>query len=314
MAGGRAESAVELIDSAPYVPHALHRGDRAWIETNCYADLWIELLHAKGLEPIAMLAFTLRVDFEGDHWTFFKPEFSALRALYGIEVEELIVWKGLRAAAEEQLARGRIVLAEADAFYLPDTAATDYRRQHTKTTIGITQMEDGRCDYFHNAGFHTLSGDDFDAVFASRELALYCEFAKFDMVRQRSEAELRAVSRRTLRDTMTRVPARNPMREFAARLATDGVTQQGLDYWHAYAFVSLRQCGAAFELAAEYLRWLDPALTAAADACDQISSGAKTLILKGARAANRGRPLDAHEALSGMAENWDTAMELLASA
>ena len=314
MADGRAGTAVELIESIPYLPHALHRGDRAWIETNCYADLWIEILHAKGLDPLAMLAFTLCADFEGDHWTFFKPEFATLRALYGIEVEELIVWKGLHAAAQEQLARGRIVLAEADAFHLPDTAATDYRLRHTKTTIGISNMEGRRCDYFHNGGSFTLCDEDFDAVFAPRELAMYCEFAKFDRMRQLSTAELRDASYLTLRGAMTRVPARNPMHEFAARMAADEVTQQGLEYWNAYAFVSLRQCGAAFELGGEYLRWLGPALAPAAAACDRISAGAKALILKGARAANRGRTLDAGDVLSVMTESWDAAMELLAVA
>ena len=300
-----------LIDLPRYTPHALHSGDRAWTETNCYTDLWIELLHARGLDPLAMLAYTLRVDFEGDQWTFFKPEFATLRSLYGIDVEELIVWRGLRSATEEQVSRGRIVLAETDAFHLPDTAATDYRRQHTKTSIGITHFEDGRCEYFHNAGFHSLTGEDFDGVFAPRELALYCEFAKVDGMIRRTDDDLRAISRVTLRDTMTRVPTRNPVREFALRIVADEVTQQGLNYWNSYAFVSLRQCGAAFELGRDYLRWLDPAHAPASDACERISSGAKTLILKGARAANRGRALDADDALAVMAESWDAAMELL---
>jgi hypothetical protein len=46
-------------------------------------DVWIELLHAMDLEPHAMLAFTLAVDFEGDQWTFFKPTPGDLWALYG---------------------------------------------------------------------------------------------------------------------------------------------------------------------------------------------------------------------------------------
>ena len=45
----------------------------AWPEKNCYADLWIGFLHTLGLEPLAMLPFTVAVDFEGDQWTFFKP-------------------------------------------------------------------------------------------------------------------------------------------------------------------------------------------------------------------------------------------------
>ena len=66
-----------------FAAHPLHDADREWPETNCYVDLWIELLHARGLEPEAMLGFTLRQDFEGDQFTFFKPPLADLEALYG---------------------------------------------------------------------------------------------------------------------------------------------------------------------------------------------------------------------------------------
>ena len=39
-------------------PHPLHGLERNWPETNCYVDLWIEVLHADGREPTAALAFT----------------------------------------------------------------------------------------------------------------------------------------------------------------------------------------------------------------------------------------------------------------
>ncbi|MBE7204408.1 MAG: DUF1839 family protein, partial [Parafilimonas terrae] len=70
----------------PYVPHALHDAGRDWPETNCYVDLWIELLHGRGLVPEAMLGFTLRQDFEGDQFTFFKPPTGDIERLYGLEV------------------------------------------------------------------------------------------------------------------------------------------------------------------------------------------------------------------------------------
>ena len=56
----------------PPPAHSLHRSDRCWTETNCYVDVWIEVLHALGLDPTAAGAFTLSTDFEGDQWTFFK--------------------------------------------------------------------------------------------------------------------------------------------------------------------------------------------------------------------------------------------------
>ena len=48
-------------------------------------DVWIEVLHALGLDPVAASAFTLSCDFEGDQWTFFKYPPEDLRALFGIE-------------------------------------------------------------------------------------------------------------------------------------------------------------------------------------------------------------------------------------
>jgi len=35
------------------------------------------------------------IDFEGDQWTFFKPPHEDLKALYGIDVQELYVWRPL---------------------------------------------------------------------------------------------------------------------------------------------------------------------------------------------------------------------------
>src|SRR6185312_4334966 len=60
------------LNAATYSPHDLHRTERIWLETNCYVDLWIELLHTLKLDPVASMAFTLAMDFEGDQWTFFK--------------------------------------------------------------------------------------------------------------------------------------------------------------------------------------------------------------------------------------------------
>ncbi|MEO7091799.1 MAG: DUF1839 family protein, partial [Polyangiales bacterium] len=59
-------------DPSKYVNHAVHREERAWSESNCYADLWLELLHGMQLDPVAALPFTLALDFEGDQWGFFK--------------------------------------------------------------------------------------------------------------------------------------------------------------------------------------------------------------------------------------------------
>ena len=82
--------------------------DRVWVETNCYVDLWIELLHALGLDCAPALAFTLSVDFEGDQWQFFKFPLEDLRTLYGLDVAEMNPWRGLEHHIEEQLDDGTV--------------------------------------------------------------------------------------------------------------------------------------------------------------------------------------------------------------
>ena len=74
-----AVAAFSHLQPASYQRHALHADDRLWPEKNCYVDIWIEVLHALGLEPRAILPFTVAIDFEGDQWTFFKPPHDELR-------------------------------------------------------------------------------------------------------------------------------------------------------------------------------------------------------------------------------------------
>ena len=154
-------------DPAACAPHALHAGERIWPESNCYVDLWIGLLHSHGLEPLAALSFTLGIDLEGDQWTFFKFPLGDLYALYGIDVFELTVWRPLAAHVEEQLALGRPVIPEIDAYYLPDTRGTSYRTDHVKTSIAIEMIDvaDRRLGYFHNAGYYELQGAEFVGAF-----------------------------------------------------------------------------------------------------------------------------------------------------
>ena len=75
-----------------YPRHAVHREDALWVEKNCYVDVVIELLHALGVEPLAVLGSTVAVDFEGDNFTFYKPDHDDLRYFYGVDIQELNVW------------------------------------------------------------------------------------------------------------------------------------------------------------------------------------------------------------------------------
>ena len=92
------------LDPATYKRHAVHGENRAWAETNCYSDVVIELLHGLGHEPIAALPFTLAIDFEGDQWTFFKFPDADLLELYGLDIQELAVWRPLVDHIADQVA------------------------------------------------------------------------------------------------------------------------------------------------------------------------------------------------------------------
>lgn len=311
---------------ASYRPHALHGEDAAWPEKNCYADLWIGFLHTLGLEPLAMLPFTVAVDFEGDQWTFFKPPLEDLRALYGVDVQELTVWRPLLEHAREHLAAGKLVCTESDAYWLPDTAGTDYRRAHTKTTILMAHLDvqRERLGYFHNAGYHELSGDDFRQTFrldgpdpAAVMLPPFAELVRIDRIVRRDSENLRELSFALLRRHYAWRPRSNPFSRFAARLAQDlpAMHERGVDHYHRWAFASVRQAGAAFELLGANLRWIaaqaDPQLAQAADCFEATALANKTLILKGARAVATGKPLNADDLLQGMAGDWELGMALL---
>ena len=220
-------AAIPALDPATYGASALHADDRVWVEKNCYADVFIEVVHALGLEPRAMLPFVLAVDFEDDQWTFFKPPHGDLWDLYGLDVQELNVFRPLLEHVEQHVAGGKLISTEADAFYLPDTAGTDYRRAHTKTTIVINEIdaEGRRLGYFHNARYHALDGDDFVALFRLGAppdpgfMPLYAEFIRIDRVTRRAGREIGALSVGLLERHLARRPKDNPVARFAAAFA-----------------------------------------------------------------------------------------------
>jgi hypothetical protein len=312
------------LDATAYRRHALHADGRVWLEKNCYIDICIEVVHALGLEPLAMLPFVVAIDFEGDQWTFFKPPHDELRELYGLDIQELNVWRPLSAHVLEHLAGGKLVSTEADAFYLPDTTGTDYQRQHTKTTIVIQDfdLEERRLGYFHNAGYYVVGGDDFAHLFRVGAppdptfMPLFAELLRVDRLVHRPTDELRARSRALLRKHLGRRPAADPVARFGKRFAADlpWLTQEGLPFYHAWAFATVRQLGAAAELAQLHVEWLgDAALAPAAASFATVSQTAKAFILKAARAVNAKRALDAAPMFDEMAAAWQTALDTLAA-
>ena len=343
--------ALQGVTATGYVPHALHGADSVWLEKNCHVDLWIELLSSLKLDPHALWPCTVALDFEGDQWTFFKPPHGELRALYGVDVQELTVWRPLSEHAIEHLAAGRLLSLEADAFWLPDTAGTDYRQNHSKTTIVLNEvdLDARRIGYWHNAGYFEARGDDVtrlldlaDAVSdleaiadwrGSRiaevgaatvalddgKLPLYAEFIRTNKRVLRSTEELQTLALHHLGAHLAFRPDDNPVRRFAARLADDLplLRDYGLGYYHQWAFGTVRQLGAAFDFAARGLAWHDaPAgspLNVAMRSFDSIARDAKTLILKLARAASSTKAVDLSPLLEGMARAWDGGMAALDS-
>lgn len=313
--------AVFGLDPARYRSHALHDGGRIWPQTNCYVDLWIELIHARNLDPTAMLGFTLGIDFEGDQATFFKVPTADLTALYGVDIQELAVFDRLEAHAVTQARRGRLVMVEVDAFHLPDTAGLTYDTGHSKTTIGIEAIDPDsrRLVYFHNDGLFALAGADYDALFrpepgAGSGLPLfpYAEFACFD--RFDGAADVKAAARALLARHLARRPERNPFTAWAEALPaiSADLATRAPDYFHTYAFGTPRQFGAAFELLASHLDWLDAGFAEPAAEARGIAEGMKVFQFKLARAMARGRFDGLGEILEAAAARWAALTHRLA--
>jgi hypothetical protein len=307
------------LDPDTYTPSALHRPDRTFRETNCYVDLWIELLQAHDMNPESAMGFACRVDFEGDQWTFFKPPPEELLRLHGIDVHEMQLYRPTVDHVIEQLQVGRTMTLEADSFYLPDTAATTYRQAHVKSSIAVEGIDVAgqRLRYFHGAGYYELSGEDYRGVFRLNRpfsedvLPPYVELVNFGAAPRLKGEELRRGALESLRRQLAYKPKRNPWLCFGERLAKDlpGLLAGTDSAYHAYAFATVRQCGAAFETAHSFVEWLAPPASAreAAEALGRQVSGAKTLLFKLARR----RAFDPAPAIEQLAADWSTAMGAL---
>lgn len=316
---------IAALDPSTYQRHLIHGENRVWAETNCYSDVVIELLHGLGHEPVAALGFTFAIDFEGDQWTFFKFPDVDLLELYGLDIQELAVWRPLVDHITEQVAVGRPVLVELDSYFLPDTAGSAYRLAHVKSTVAVNEIdtEQRHLGYFHNQGYYALNGADFSDVFQleglvhERMLPPYIEYVKtrpdFDAP---TPQQLLKVSLSLLKKHLARVPRDNPFVQFKARFARDleWLMKADMERFHAYSFATLRQYGACFELSETYLRWLGEQgikeLEEALTAFQKISQTAKMFQFQLARAMARKKPLDLSP-LDEMAAQWELGISLL---
>ncbi len=305
-------------DPATYQPHAIHGADRTYIETNCFTDIISELLHARGDEPVASFGSFVRMDFENDQWTFFKPLAVDMELLYGLDIHEIQPYRSIPHQVAEQIALGRTMTIELDGWYLPDTAATSYRAGHVKTGViaEAIDVEGERFRYFHNASLYELSGEDFRGSFRTdtgwddNVLPPYTELIRFDAGPRLEGEALRETSRRLLRGHLDRVVPGNPFDRFTERFSADLPDLLAGDEarYHAYTFATFRMAGAGFELLASHVDWLlGAAGEPAAAAMARIVDGCKVLGFKLARR----RPFDPSEAMAALAAAWTEALTAL---
>jgi hypothetical protein len=292
------------VSAGEHRPHPLHACDRVWTETSCSADVWIEILHALHLDPVAALGSTLSADMYGDQWRFLKLPAEDLRHLFGIEVEEMTVWRTLPEHVERCLLDGRLVTVEVDTCFLPDTVGRGYRAEHGKSTIVPNLIDrDARIlEYFHNTGYYQLSGADYDDLFTSCSLPPYVEIVTLDRI-DRTDPALRALQ--TARCHLARRPTDNPILRLGQQLQDDLphlAACEGAEL-HRYLFATVRQCGATAELASAFADWIG-------EDCadfDRVAVLSRTLLLKLARVGG-GRPVHITEIVADMAHHWAQAI------
>ncbi len=316
---------IRVLDPKTYRRHLIHGEGRAWAETNCYVDVLVELLHGLGFEPIAALPFTLRIDFEGDQWTFFKFPHADVLTLYGLDINELNPWRSLAHHVDEQVALGRPVLVELDSHFLPDTHGTAYKLAHVKSTVAVNEIdvEARHMGYFHGQGYYHLDGQDFADIFQlgglvhERMLPPYIEYVKpvsGDV--PANGRPLVEASLDCLRAHLRLLPGRNPLHAFKERFAHDleWLMTEPIETFHQYSFATLRQYGACFELVETYLRWLSSGgvggLELPTEAFRDISATAKAFQFQLARAMARRRELPL-EPLDRMGDLWQRGLDPL---
>ena len=185
---------------------APRRRTRVWVEKNCYVDVWIEVLHALGLEPLRVLPFVLAIDFEGDQLTFFKPPHEDLVELYGVDVQELNVWRPLVEHVGEQLARrqarphrgGRVLPARHGRHRLPAQHTQDDDRHS-----GLRRRTRSGSATFTTQRTTRSSGEDFVGALSRRRAAGSDVHAALRGARSRRPRG-RAARRRTLAGDVAR--------------------------------------------------------------------------------------------------------------
>jgi len=211
----------------------------------------------------------------------------------------------------------RTIAVELDSWFLPDTHATSYRREHVKSSIIAEAIDPDRrwLRYFHGPGLFELEGEDYAGVFRTEGagpevLPPYTELVRFDAGPRLSGEELRKATRASLLGHLGHRPHSDPFERFAAQLQRElpSLLDGDAEDYHAYAFATVRMVGAAFELAAAQADWLFGARGAGvSDPMRSIVEGSKVLSFRLARR----RGFDPAPVLASLSDGWHSAMSAL---
>ncbi|NYE96220.1 hypothetical protein FHU41_002470 [Psychromicrobium silvestre] len=324
-------SALPTLNPANFRKHRLHQEESEWSSTNCYLDIWIELLASLDLDPIPALACALSSEFVGDQWEFLKVRTEDLEKLYGIRFGEYDTWKPLLDHLVTQLSAGNLAIVEVDSFYLPDTEGISYRIEHTKTSIAPTLLDpvERTLDYFHNGGLHRLSGEDFDHALGEKSAESivprpYVDLIRLAGLRRPNPTEFFGLAKEVLRSHLDRI-ARSEQANPVAQLTAYIVSSQGelaglgLAHFHQFSFATTRQAGLSAMLSGEVCSWFAAAeqnpearslLERAAEAFLACSAASKKLQFQLARTA-AGRNPDLLPTTETMNEQWSLGVSLL---
>ncbi|MDO5619078.1 DUF1839 family protein [Kocuria sp.] len=302
---------------AGFTRHPLHAEDSLWSNTNCYLDVWIELLHGLGRSPEPLFAAAVAAETQVEQFEFLKIDHRDLEEVHGIRVGEYDVWQPLAEQVRTQMEAGNLMIVEADAYWLPDTRGISYGTEHTKTSIVPLHLNpaEQHLVYLHNEGLHELHGPDFDFVLGEQRdrgivPAPYVELVRLDRLSAVSDDEARAHTVRLLghhaRRTGTENPAAHLMEVLRSRF--DWLAETGMEGYHALCFETTRQLGVVALLASEAVRFSRvEQLQPAADSYAAVSREAKALQFQLARVARGRRSASLETAMSSISDQWEQA-------
>jgi hypothetical protein len=300
---------------------------RLWPQGAGALDPWLSLLAALRLDVHAVLGHVLAIDWLDDQWSEPRPPAEDLRRLHGLEPHALTLWRPLADHLHEQLGAGRLVMLEADAWWLPDTDGQDYRRQHRRSPLIVNDFDatQRRLGYFHHDGYFHLQDEDFDGLMQAGlqgdgSLAPSATVIELRGLVRRPPETLRHLARQLLERHLERIPTRHPLRRWQRRSQAELdalVRQRDVEGCRRWLDCGIARLGASAELAAIHLRWLSGEdsgsahLLQAADALRQLAVLARAAQLKAQRAVQQGQPVDLTALSERMARHWSRAMALL---